>query len=844
MAHTRPLAFISASLLCAAVFGQTKERPVRAVTDPGVITTRQSITPAGIPLVFQGKVYGVAFGKEDAEIWVLNQTQLYQVDWRSGRILSNLAHNSTPAYQGLVTHQGTPYVAGTVKRGNPGLFAVNGGQLQPLAANLGKHNAGGLGYGGGRLVLPITAQNRAVVVELPSGKTLGTATTGIAPFAAVVSADGKTAYVSNWGGRTAKPGERTSPAGPGANADQVLVDDRGVSASGTVSRIDLTTFQTTDSIPTGLHPNGMAWDEPHARLYIANNNDDSVTVVDTATKRAIRQLRIQPFAGVPSGLAPTAATISADGKRLFVACGGINAIAVIDTASGRIDGLIPTGWYPSGLALSSDGKRLAVTSMLGIGSGFAEKPERRFVHSYRGTVHVLDLPDAPQLASYTRAVADNNHLPLTSVTAAATPPNRTPKAVPERAGDASLIEHIVYIIKENRTYDQVLGDMPKGNGEPSLVMFGEDVTPNTHRLADQFVLLDNFYASGGNSADGHQWLAQANEVSYALWPGYEGRSYPFDGTDPLAIGRGGTIWDMARKLGKTVRLYGEYGGTLPEPPKRRIEYLNRWKAGEDFTSAFNIKPPSAHLIPFFAANYPPYTNSIPDQIRAQIFLKDLKQWEQDGRMPNMTVMLINCDHTFGTTPETSTPKAMVADNDLALGKIVEALTKSKFWPKMAIFIVEDDAQNGVDHVDGHRTVALAVSPYTRRGHVDSTFYSHQSMLKTMELMLGLPALSLFDMIANEMRPSFTNQADLTPYTHVQPRQDLFEMNPPLKALRGQPKSAAIASAKMRWDVPDAVPSGKLNQILWHSTRGWNTPFPGVKVSLFAPYSVDIDDDDR
>ncbi|MGC4054678.1 MAG: SMP-30/gluconolactonase/LRE family protein [Paludibaculum sp.] len=612
--------------------------------------------------MFQGKVYGVALGKDDSGIWILNQTQLYQVDWRSGRILSNIAHNSTPAYQGLLTHEGSPYVAATVRRGNPGLFSLSGGQLRPLSANLGKHNAGGLGYGGGRIVLPITAQNRAVVVELPSGKTLGEAATGIAPFAAVVSADGRTAYVSNWARRIAKPGERTSPAGPGATADQVLVDDRGVTASGTVTRIDLSTLQATHSIPTGLHPNGLAWDETRSRLYVANNNDDSVTVIDTAANRAVRQIRIQPFAGVPSGLAPTAVTISADGKRLFVACGGINAIAVIDTMSGRLDGLIPTGWYPSGLALSADGKRLAVTSMLGVGSGFAEKPERRFVHSYRGTVHVLDLPDAPQLASYTRAVADNNHLPLTSAAAASTPPNRTPKAVPERAGDASLIEHIVYIIKENRTYDQVLGDMPKGNGDPSLVMFGEEVTPNTHRLADQFVLLDNFYASGGNSADGHQWLAQANEVSYALWPGYEGRSYPFDGTDPMAIGRGGTIWDMARKLGKTVRLYGEYGGTLPEPPKRRIEYLNRWKAGEDFTSAFNIKPPSAHLIPFFAANYPPYSNTIPDQIRSQIFLKDLKQWEQDGRMPNMTVMLINCDHTFGTTPETSTPKAMVAND--------------------------------------------------------------------------------------------------------------------------------------------------------------------------------------
>ncbi|MGC4048884.1 MAG: SMP-30/gluconolactonase/LRE family protein [Paludibaculum sp.] len=557
MANTSRLTLLLASLFCSATFAQTKERPVRAVTDPGVITTRQSITPAGIPLVFQGKVYGVAFGKDDSGIWILNQTQLYQVDWRSGRILSNIAHNSTPAYQGLLTHEGSPYVAATVRRGNPGLFSLSGGQLRPLSANLGKHNAGGLGYGGGRIVLPITAQNRAVVVELPSGKTLGEAATGIAPFAAVVSADGRTAYVSNWGGRIAKPGERTSPAGPGATADQVLVDDRGVTASGTVTRIDLSTLQATHSIPTGLHPNGLAWDETRSRLYVANNNDDSVTVIDTAANRAVRQIRIQPFAGVPSGLAPTAVTISADGKRLFVACGGINAIAVIDTMSGRLDGLIPTGWYPSGLALSADGKRLAVTSMLGVGSGFAEKPERRFVHSYRGTVHVLDLPDAPQLASYTRAVADNNHLPLTSAAAASTPPNRTPKAVPERAGDASLIEHVVYIIKENRTYDQVFGDMPQRQRRPVAghVRGGGDAQPRTAWRISSYCSTTSTppAATAPTVTSG---LAQANEVSYALWPGYAGRSYPYDGTDPMAYSRGGFIWEW-RASGKTVRIYGE-----------------------------------------------------------------------------------------------------------------------------------------------------------------------------------------------------------------------------------------------------------------------------------------------
>lgn len=447
-------------------------------------------------------------------------------------------------------------------------------------------------------------------------------------------------------------------------------------------------------------------------------------------------------------------------------------------------------------------------------------------------------------ANYTTAVAENNRLPLRGTPRPQVSKDATPRAVPLRAGEPSLIEHVVYIIKENRTYDQLFGDLKKGNGEPSFVLFGEDVTPNQRRLAENFVLLDNFYASGGNSADGHQWLTQANEVAYTLWPGYQGRSYPFDGTDPIAIAQGGTIWDAARKAGKSVRIYGEYAGRMPEPAKERIEYLQRWKAGEDLTDRWSITAPIAHMNAILARNYPSYTNSIPDVVRAQIFLKDLKGWEQNGGMPNLSLVQLPSDHTFGTSPGVSTPKAMVADNDLAVGQIVDALSKSKFWPKMAIFIVEDDAQNGVDHVDGHRTVALAVSPYIRRGHIDSTFYSNQSMVKTIELMLGLPTLSLFDLIAHEMRPSFTDTPDLTPYTHVLPRQDLFELNPPASALRGPARAGAIASAKMRWDVPDAAPTDKLNRILWHAVKGWTSPFPGVKSAIFAPYSLDIEDEDR
>jgi hypothetical protein len=376
-------------------------------------------------------------------------------------------------------------------------------------------------------------------------------------------------------------------------------------------------------------------------------------------------------------------------------------------------------------------------------------------------------------------------------------------------------------------------------------MFGEDVTPNQRRLADEFVLLDNFYASGGNSGDGHQWITQSNETPYAMWPGWDGRSYPYDGTDPIAYSSGGFLWDYALRAKKTVQVFGEFAPRAAGlGNKSRQDLFARWRAGETFATEWQTKSPIPPLDGVLARNFPGYSTEIPDVVRAKLFLAELGKWQAAGKMPNLVFLQLPSNHTRGTAPGAHTPKAMVADNDLALGQIVEGLTHSPFWKKMAIFVVEDDAQNGVDHVDGHRTVALAVSPYTRRGHVDSTFYAHTSINKTVELILGLPTMSLFDLIANDMRASFHDTANLAPFTAVVPKQSLEEINPLAQKLRGEARKGALASAKMRFDIPDAAPSDKLNKILWHDVRGWDVPYPGVKRAAFAPMSLDIDDDDR
>ncbi len=834
-------------LLPSIIVAQAEDKPVRAVTDPGVVTTRQSITPAGAQAVFQGRVYGVAFGATPDEVWVLNAGHALRLNWKNNHVEDRVPIDGNPGLQGIQfdPDSGRTYISSTQNR-KIKLLEIENGRSKVVAEGIGDQIAGGVALAKkGIAVVPLIYNNSLAIVDIGRRRTLTSAVTGVAPFGAAVNAEGTVAYVSNWGGRLPKTGDITARTGLLPTADRVVVDSRGIASTGTVTRVDLTSGQVTHTIQVGLHPMAVLWDEPRQLVYVANGNSDSVSVIDALQNRLVNTIAVQPFGVRTPGIAPTALAISGDGARLFVACGGLNAVAVFETGSRKLLGLIPTAWYPNGLALSRDGKYLAVSTLLGSGSGWREEPRKRFVHSNRGSIAIVPIPDAAQLAGYSTAVAENNHLALGAAKDNGPAPRKVAaRAVPERAGEPSTVEHVVYIIKENRTYDQVLGDMPKGNGDPSLVMFGEDVTPNQHRLADRFVVLDNFYASGGNSADGHQWVTQANETAYCLWPGYTGRSYPFDGTDPIAYSEGGFIWDAALHLGKSVRIFGEYAGRMSLTPADRLKLLDRWKNGGEFGAEWNVSAPIQPLNRILVHNYPTYSPAIPDVIRAQILLAELKQWEADGHMPNLTLVQLPSNHTNGANPGTSSAKAMVADNDLALGQIVAGLTRSQFWKKMAIFIVEDDAQNGVDHVDGHRTVALVASHNVRRDHVDSTFYSHQSILKTIELILGLPTLSLFDMIANDMRASFQDAPVLDAYECVQPRQSLFEVNPSVHGLRGQARKDALASMKMRWNIPDAAPTEQLNRVLWRQVRGMGEPYPGAKHAAFAPLAIDIDDDDR
>ena len=425
------------------------------------------------------------------------------------------------------------------------------------------------------------------------------------------------------------------------------------------------------------------------------------------------------------------------------------------------------------------------------------------------------------LPGLTRKVAADNHWEMADEIAR---PGKKPVPVPDRVGEPSLFKHVVYIIKENHTYDIDLGDVAEGNGDKSLCIFGEDVTPNEHALARQFTLLDNTYTSGSDSADGHQWTDSAIANAYVEQNfDSSARSYPFNGGDPLACSPAGFLWNAAAQAGKTVRVHGEFANkpqVIGPIRGKRPTWSELWHDYKTQGHKYQIiaGTDNAALRPFLDPNYIGFPLTVCDQWRADQFISELKTDESTGSFPALSILLLPSNHTAGTTPGFPTPRALIADNDLALGRIVEALSHSRFWADTLILVIEDDSHFGLDHVDGHRTVAFCVSPYTRRGTVVSECYNHTSFVRTIGLTLGLPAMNRFDRTATPLTACFTDTADLHPFTHVANRVPLDEMNPPLIGLRGQARHLAAASSRSNWSKPDEADPNIVAQAAWNRQR--------------------------
>jgi YVTN family beta-propeller protein len=614
------------------------------------------------------------------------------------------------------------------------------------------------------------------------------------------------------------------------NRAQLFVSDW---AGRAVLALDPRTLRVVAKIPVGDHPNQLATHPKDDRLFVACASSNCVSVIDTTRGIVTETIYTALFPKAPEGSTPDALAVSPDGRTLYVANADNNCVAVIDIRErdrSQVVGFIPTGWYPTSVAVTPDGKSLLVGVGKGLqtranpiprdkkaepmGVGDKADPRAKLPFPYIGTtlsgaLSIIPIPDekrlSKKLAEYTAIVYRNcpySDALLTGV------PDKRKTAIPTRVGDPSPIKYVIYIIRENRTYDQVFGNLKEGNGDPSLVMFGEQVTPNAHKLAREFVLLDNLYCNGQVSRDGHPWSTMAYHTDYIArdWHLTYSRRVGVDddAEGNLSKGPSGYLWDACARNGLSYRSYGEYGKRVSQ---------------EDGSARMEARVPGlvGHICPSYGV--PRFKgHKVRDTDNVETFLKEYRAFEKAATMPRFIVMSLGEDHTTGTTPGTFTPQACVASNDLALGRLVEAVSKSSLWPQTAIFVIEDDAQNGPDHVDAHRTVGLVISPYTKRRFVDSTQYSTVSMIRTMELILGLTPLSQYDAAARPMLNSFTNQADLTPYAHVPARIDLNAVNP--KNAYG-----AARSAKMDFSDYDLVDDFELNEILWRSIKGADAPLP-------------------
>ena len=649
---------------------------------------------------------------------------------------------------------------------------------------------------------------------------------GIAPYD-VVLFSAKKAFVSNWGGRRPKEGEVTY----NSSGSQVLVDPKtGIANNGSVSVVNLESGELVNNINVGLHPNEMVLSPDKKKLYVACANSDNVFVIDTKTETVIKEISVHLAKNVPFGSSPNALAISKDGSRLYVANGTDNAIAVVDLISDKVTGYIPTGWYPGAICMDKKEDYLFVANIKGIGSR-NQRTDRKGLnsHDHTGSISIIPMPKKAELAILTETVKQNNSFSylMEQLNISETSTSKVP--VPALPGQLSHFKHVVYIIKENRTYDQVFGDMPQGNGDSSLVHFGRFVTPNHHALAEEFVLMDNYYCAGILSADGHQWTDEAYVTDYIeKFFGDFTRSYPYDGDDAIAYASSGFIWDNVLKHGKTFRNYGEFVDAEITPSDATFTDMY-----SDFVNGTNkvkirAKANLAQLEPYLCKTFVGFPNSVPDVYRANEFIKELKQFEKDNNFPNFVIMLLPNDHTSGTRPGRPTPRAAVADNDLALGQIVEAISKSTFWKNTCIFVTEDDPQAGLDHVDGHRTVGLVISPYTKRGKVISRYYSQINMVRTMENVLGIPPMNQFDATAEPMFECFTNQPDFRSYKALPSNIPLDELNPTLQSLAGEELYWAKKSLEQDLDELDRIEEDTFNRIIWHAVKGYNVPYPNLE----------------
>lgn len=654
----------------------------------------------------------------------------------------------------------------------------------------------------GRLYAVTKEDNSLYVCSLRTKKVLKRIPLGAEGYTCLLSPDKRMLYISVWGGRK-------------------------------VAIYNTQQGKIIGDIQTESHPNDMAITSNGRFLFVANANVNTVSVIDIRKRKVLENLVASLYPDAPVGSTPNGVALSRDNKTLFIANADNNDLAVFDVSHpghSHSRGFIPTGWYPTCVRVMNN--RLYVTNGKGL-SSFAnpngpnplgntvehqkgEKttgPELYTGSMFKGKLAIIPIPDQKILNVYSRAVYENTPYSKQKEEMA---PGEAGNPIPQKQGESSPIKHVFYILKENRTYDQVLGDIKEGNGDSSICIFGEKVTPNEHAISTQFVLLDNFYVNAEVSADGHNWSDGAYATDYVqkMWPSnYSGRggNYDFAGNRKIANPDKGFIWNYCFRAGVSFRNYGEFGdeGYIPKTLPDLAEH-------------------TCHT-------YPGWNLSIQDAYREKVWKKDFDSLLAIHKVPQFSFIYLPNDHTSGLAKGAYTPIAQVADNDLALGKIIDHISHSKIWGSTAIFVLEDDAQDGPDHVDAHRSTAYVVSPYIKRKAVDHTMYSTAGMLRTVELILGLPPMSQYDAAATPMWNCFSSTPDLTPYDFVPAQVDINARN-------DENNTAAKLSATFDLSKPDDVPDQELNEVIWQSVKGETAVMPAPHRSAFVKAISKKEDD--
>lgn len=652
-----------------------------------------------------------------------------------------------------------------------------------------------------QLLYVVTKENnRLYIIDLKTKQKTDSLPIGGEGYSCLLSPDKKQLYISCWG------------------CDKVVVFD-------TWNKKILREYGVGDN------PNELCLGKNGNFLYVANANDNSVSIINLKQEQVIETLNAALYPKAPSGSTTNGLALNEDEKTLYIANADNNCLAVFDVSKpgqSKSKGFIPVGWYPTNVKVV--GKKILVANGKGMSSmpnphgpnpinrgsvwyqqGDTTPQKEQYIGGlFKGSLSFIDIPIEKQLSWYSQQVYDNTPYTKEKET---TSKVEDGNPIPKRLGEKSPIKYVFYIIKENRTYDQVLGDLKEGNGDPSLVLFGENITPNLHAIASQFVLLDNFYCDAEVSADGHNWSMGGYATDYLekTWPtsyGSRGGGYSAEGNRAIANNKNGFIWDFCQRAGVSYRSYGEfaddYKPNIPSLRNKICPYYTGWNMAVRDTSRFY-------------------------------------QWKRDfdsllaiNKVPQLNTLRFPNDHTEGMRKGKPTPFAHVADNDLAVGMFVEYLSKSPIWKESVVFIIEDDAQNGADHVDAHRTTAYVAGGFVKRGYVDHTMYSTTSMLRTIELILGLPPMSQYDAAATPMWRSFSNNADGTPFVSKPITIDLDNKNVALNEWQ-------LRSEKFDLTKEDAVPDLEFNIVLWHAIKG-DIPFPAPRRAAFVKVSEKDDDD--